>query len=440
MIRFDVVVIGAGPAGLSAAYKLASSGIKVAVVEKGEYPGSKNVMGGVLYLSPLKKLISETIVDEMLQANVVERNVIEQNMWFLSDDGVIKAGHRNEKWKTSPNAFTVLRAKFDNWFAKKVEKTGALIISKTKVEDFIWENDEIIGVKTSRPKGEIYCKAVVIAEGVNPILTLKAGLRKRDITPKMAAIAVKEIIPMSTERINDIFGVGNENEGATIEIIGSWSKGMMGIGFLYSNKDSISLGAGVLIEDLKQNNKFTPYELLQNLKEHPAISELLGENKNSANEYMAHLIPEGGYYSMPRLYDNRILVVGDAGMMVNSIHREGSNHAITSGMLAGETLVDAFEKGDFSRKFLKKYYLKLRDSFIIKDLKKYKDLTSIMEKNHQFFEIYPSLLNDAAYRFLNVDGTPKWEMQKEIFEMFRKRRGLIGMTIDALKMWKGVRG
>ncbi|KLO23938.1 MULTISPECIES: FAD-dependent oxidoreductase [unclassified Marinitoga] len=438
MIEYDVIIVGAGPAGLSAAYKLATAGINVAVIEKGEYPGSKNVMGGVLYLDPLKKLISKNIINELIKKKVVERNIIEQNMWILNDDGVVKIGHRNEKWKDNPNAYTVLRAKFDSWFAGKVSEVGGLIIPKTKVEDFIYEDGKLIGVKTSRPEGNLKCKAVIIAEGVNPILTIKAGLRKEDIKPKMVAIAVKEIIPMPNEKINDIFGV-RFGEGATIEIIGSWSNGMMGIAFLYSNKESISLGAGVLLEDLMKNNSIRPYELLQKLKDNPIITDLLGEYKNSANEYMAHLIPEGGYYAMPKIYGNNILVVGDAGMMVNSIHREGSNHAITSGMLAANTLIEAFEKNDFSAKTLKKYYLKLKKTFIIKDLKKYKDLTTIMEKNHQFFEVYPALVNDAAYKFLNIDGTPKWDMQKDIFEMIRKKRGLIGIALDALKFWRGVR-
>ncbi|MBM7559245.1 FAD-dependent oxidoreductase [Marinitoga litoralis] len=438
MIEFDVVVIGAGPAGLAAAYKLAKNNIKVAVIEKGEYPGSKNVMGGVLYVDPLRKLISEDIADELIKAKAVERNVIEQNMWFISDDGLVKGGHRNEKWKEKPNAFTVLRAKFDSWFANKAKEAGALILPKTKVEDFIWENNVICGVKTSRPEGDIKCKAVIIAEGVNPLLTMKAGLRKEDLSPKMAAIAVKEIIPMPKEVINNIFGV-KESDGATLEIIGSWSQGMMGIAFLYANKNSISLGAGVLIEDLMKNNKITPYEILDNLKNHPIIADLLGDYRKTANEYMAHLIPEGGYYSIPKLYGNNVLVAGDAGMLVNSIHREGSNHAITSGMFAAETLIEAFEKNDFSESFLKRYVTKLENSFVMKDLKKYRNLTSIMEKNHQFFEVYPSLINDSAYRFLTVDGTPKYDIQKEIFDMLRTRRGLLGIAGDALKFWKGVR-
>lgn len=228
-------------------------------------------------------------------------------------------------------------------------KAGALIIPKTKVEDFLRnEKGEIAGVVTSRPKGEIHSKAVVIAEGVNPILTMKAGLRKEDLKPHMVAVAVKEVISVPEEVVNRVFGVEG-NDGATIELLGSWSEGMFGMGFLYANRSSVSLGCGVLLEDLRKK-KIKPYQLLENLKNHPVISDMLGEYRNNTMEYLAHLIPEGGYYAMPKVYGDRVLVCGDAAMLVNSIHREGSNHAITSGRLAAETLLEAFEKGDFSEK------------------------------------------------------------------------------------------
>lgn len=436
-IEFDVVVIGAGPSGLSAAYVLAKKGLKVAVIEKGEYPGSKSVMGGVLYMNPLKELIPD-VVQLLKESKAVERNVIEQSMWLVNENSVLKIGHRNKKWKERPNAFTVLRANFDRWFAKQVEAVGALVIPKTKVEDFIKNGDgKIIGVKTTRPEGDVYCKAVVVSEGVNPLLTMKAGLRKKDIGTKDVAVAVKEIVDVPEAVVNNLFKVEGDF-GATIEILGSWSEGMVGIGFLYANRDSISIGCGVLIEDLKRK-KVKPYELLENMKNHPAIADLLGDYRNTTKEYLAHLIPEGGYYAMPKVYGDRILVCGDAAMLVNSVHREGSNHAITSGRLAGETLLEAFEKGDFSEKTLKSYYDRLNNSFIIKDLYKYKDLTDTIEKNRHFIEIYPDMLNNAVTKFLDVDGTPKGEGQLEILNMIRKNRSLGGLTLDALKLWKSVR-
>lgn len=436
-IEFDVVVVGAGPSGLSCAYVLAKNGLKVAVVEKGEYPGSKNVMGGVLYVHPLREIMPD-FLEKAANSKALERNVIEQNLWLLGKEGVIKIGHRNVEWKENPNAFTVLRANFDRWFAQEVEKAGALIIPKTKVEDFLRnEKGEIAGVVTSRPKGEIHSKAVVIAEGVNPILTMKAGLRKEDLKPHMVAVAVKEVISVPEDVVNRVFGVEG-NDGATIELLGSWSEGMFGMGFLYANRSSVSLGCGVLLEDLRKK-KIKPYQLLENLKNHPVISDMLGEYRNNTMEYLAHLIPEGGYYAMPKVYGDRVLVCGDAAMLVNSIHREGSNHAITSGRLAAETLLEAFEKGDFSEKILKNYYLRLKESFILKDLEKYKDLMPTMEKNHQFVEIYPDLANDALKRFLQVDGTPKWDVQRQIADMVLSRRSLLGISLDLLRFWKAVR-
>jgi len=142
---------------------------------------------------------------------------------------------------------------------------------------------------------------------------------------------------------------------------------------------------------------------------------------------------------MPKVYGNGVLVCGDSAMLVNSIHREGSNHAITSGRLAAETLIEAFNINDLSENTLKSYYEKLSQSFILKDLKKYKDLMPTMEKNRHFIEVYPKLLNDAATRFLQVDGTPKKEVEKQIIQMVLKERGICGITIDILRLLRAVR-
>ncbi|AKI97644.1 FAD-dependent oxidoreductase [Kosmotoga pacifica] len=430
--EFDVVVIGAGPAGLAAAYVLAKAGINVIVFEKGEYPGSKNVMGGVLYSNAMEKL-----VPEFYKEAKVERNIIEQNMWLLGDNSLTKIGHKNKTWVEKPNAFTVLRANFDRWFASKVEAAGALIIPKTKVEDFLRDGSgKIVGVRTTRPNGDVYAKAVIIAEGVNPILTMKAGLRDKDLKSNMAAIAVKELIEMPEEVINDRFNVTSD-QGATIELLGSWSKGLFGLAFIYTNRKTVSVGCGVFIEDIKKSG-MKPYELLESLKNHPAVKDLLGEEPK-VMEYMAHLIPEGGYHAMPRFYDDNVLACGDAAMMVNSIHREGSNYALTSGRFAAETLIEAFDRGDFSKRTLKIYEEKLRESFIIKDLLKYKDLPRTLEKNPQLVQVYPDLVNDAFGKFLTVDGTSKWDLQKEIIDEVRRRRGIIPMVNDLFKLWKAVR-
>ena len=122
-------------------------------------------------------------------------------------------------------------------------------------------------------------------------------------------------------------------------------------------------------------NNYRPFEVLEKLKQHPTIAPLI--EGGTLKEYSAHLIPEGGYNKVPKLCDNGVMVVGDAAMLVNNLHWEGTNLAMISGKLAAETAIEAFEKDDFSRKTLKNYERKLQNSFIMKDLKTYRKLMPI---------------------------------------------------------------
>lgn len=428
--KFDVIVVGAGPSGLSAAYAAAKAGLKVIVFERGEHPGSKNVMGGVFYRHCLEDLIPEFWKDAP-----VERHIIEQGVWVMSEDSAAMFSHKSNRFTMEPyNCFTVLRAKFDKWFASKVQSVGALIINETVVEDLLEENGRIVGVRTGRKQGDVRADVVILSEGVNSILTRKAGLRG-DIMPDQLAVGVKEIIALPKEKIQERFNL-SEGEGKTIELFGEFTKGMMGLGFIYTNKESLSVGVAILLSHLKDSG-LNPNDILEGLKNHPSVCPLLegGETK----EYLAHLIPEGGYKAMPELVRDGLIVAGDAGMMVNSIHREGSNHAVTSGRLAGETAALAKERMDFSKKTLSAYKEKLADSFVLKDLKKYKQATHIFDHNKHMFTLYPKLMNNAAYEFLNVDGVPKKEKQKKIFNIFLREHSGWNLAKDAWKIWRALK-
>jgi len=171
------------------------------------------------------------------------------------------------------------------------------------------------------------------------------------------------------------------------------------------------------------------------MKAHPAIAPLLegGEMK----EYAAHLIPEGGFKAIPRIYGDGWLVAGDAGMFVNSVHREGSNLAMTSGRIAAETALELAAAGKpYTAKNLAAYREKLDASFVIKDLKKYRNLPEVLHRNPQFFTTYPELLNQAAHTMLHVDGVDKKTKEKQVRDSFRQRRSLFGLMGDAYKMWR----
>lgn len=425
--RFDAIVVGAGPSGTAAALTMARAGLKVIAFERGDYPGSKNMSGGVIYRHATAEL-----APEFWRSAPVERPVVEQNVWLLTGDSVIKAGYKSQRHAGEPyNAFTVLRAKFDRWFAKEAVEAGALLITETVVQDLLWRGDRVCGVRAGREDGEVEADVVVLAEGVNSLLARKAGLRG-DIPPQHLALGVKEIISLPKEKIEDRFNL-EEGQGATIELVGESTSGMIGTGFIYTNKDSLSVGVGVLVSDLAVRGA-GPNEILEAMKAHPMVRRLIAGGET--REYMAHLIPEGGYGAIPELVKDGLLVVGDAAGLVNGYHREGSNMAMTSGRFAGETVIEAKARGDFSARTLSLYRQKLADSFIFKDLHKYRHAGTFFEENRQFFTMYPRLLGEAAHELITVDGVPKKEKQRRIVRRVARERPLLRVARDLYRLWR----
>lgn len=426
--KFDAIVVGAGPSGNAAAYTLAKAGRKVLQIERGETPGSKNVQGAILYSDALERIIPDFRDDAPL-----ERHIIEQRMWVLDDESFVGTHYRSDEFNKPPyNRYTIIRAQFDKWFAQKVQAAGALLICETTVTDLLMDGQRVIGVQTDRSGGAIYADVVILADGVNSILARKAGFHP-ELDPKDVALAVKEIHFMPEETVDSRFNVAGE-AGVVIEMFGKITKGMMGTGFLYTNKDSLTIGVGCMLSDFKAQ-KCSPYRLLEEMKAHPAIKPLLegGEMK----EYCAHLIPEGGYKAMPQLYGDGWMIVGDSGMFVNAVHREGSNLAMTTGRLAAETVVElAGEDKPCTAKNLARYRAKLDQSFVMKDLKKYQEMPSVFHRNPQFFNDYPELLNRAAHTMLKVDGVDKKTKEREIRSNFTQKRSLFGLMGDAFKLWR----
>jgi len=427
--KFEVIVVGAGPAGLSAAYLLAGAGVKVVVIERGDFPGSKNVMGGVLYRQP-----TEEIFPEFWREAPLERHLVEQQAWVLTEEAVFKAAHRHQAFEEEPhNAFTILRARFDKWMAMKVREAGALIVPETVVESAIVEEGRVVGVRTGRPDGDLYAEVVIAADGANSLLAQEAGLRK-EVPPNEAALAVKEIIALPQEVIEHRFQVSG-TAGVAVELYGDATMGMVGTAFIYTNRESLSVGCGALISELVAR-QITPNDLIEHLKSHPAVAPLLAGGE--VREYLAHLIPEGGLRGMPKLSTHGMLVVGDAAMLVNSMHREGSNLAMCSAKLAVETVLRARERNDFSASSLSHYDRLIRDSHIYKDLYKYRNMGRFFESHPQFFGLYPELLNEAAREMLTVDGMTKRKKQRKIFWGAMRRRAPWKMVRDFYRGWRSI--
>ncbi len=375
--KFDCIVVGAGPAGISCAFELAKGGAQVLLLERGEYPGSKNVMGGVLY-----RKMMEDIIPEFYKEAPLERPIVEQRFMMMDKESALTFGYKGMEWGQEPyNNFTVLRAKFDQWFAEKAVEQGAILVNETVVLECIVEDGKVVGVRTDRPGGEVYADVVILADGVNSLLAQSLGFHKEYRTDEVA-LATMEVLKLDTKVIEDRFNL-EPNQGCTIELFGDATKGILGTGFLYTNKDSLSIGVGTLLSGLIKH-KIKPYELLEYVKNHPMIRPYI--QGSESQEYLAHLIPEGGYRSMGRIVGNGVIVIGDASQLVNAIHREGSNLAMTSGRLAAETVLLAKEAGDFSEGMLDRYRVELMNGFVGQDMKKYKNSTHHFDKFPQYFD------------------------------------------------------
>jgi electron transfer flavoprotein-quinone oxidoreductase len=430
---FDVAIVGAGPAGISAACILASAGIKTIVLERGEYPGAKNVSGGVLYGHDL----AQVLPDYLERGCPIERNIIESRICYLAQESGYTVAFRDAIFATEKkhNAFTVVRAKFDRWFAEQAHQKGALVVPATVVTDLLRDGKgNVTGVVTSREDGEVRAKVTLLADGVNSPLAVRTGFRA-ELKPEHVALAVKEIIDLPAEVIDQRFGVSGGN-GVTTEILGEITAGMDGIAALYTNKSSLSLSIGANLADFTAA-RVKPYELVETFKQHPVIAPLLAGGQS--REYMAHWLAEGGYDTMPRLYGDGYLIAGDSAMLFNALHREGNNLAMASGKKAAETIIEALRRNDFSAGSLASYAATMAASFVIKDMKKYRKFGDFLYGNKVIFDRLPAAAAMAAREMLTVNGVGKKQKQKLIMQQLKRQISIWGLLKLLWRGWRAVR-
>ena len=425
--RFDAIVVGAGPSGNAAAYTMAKAGLKVLQLERGEYPGAKNVQGAILYADALEKLMPDFREDAPL-----ERHIIEQRIWLMDDASHTGMHYRSDTFNEErPNRYTIIRAQFDRWFSRRVREAGATVLCETTVTELLKDSKgRVIGVLTDRGSEPLLADVVVLAEGVNGLVGQRAGLRK-ELKPDHVALAVKEMHFLPQEVVESRFNLQGD-EGVVIEAMGTITKGMTGTAFLYTNRESVSIGIGCMVSDMAEK-RVSPSDLLESFKAHPSVRPLI--EGSEVREYAAHLIPEGGYKAVPELFGEGWLVAGDAGHFVNAVHREGSNLAMTSGRLAGETIVWLKRRREAcSKANLAEYRKKLDESFVMKDLKKYKHIPDLLHGNRQLLDLYPRLASQAAQTWFRVDGVDKKTKENQIVGSLRKARGVWGLVGDAVKL------
>ena len=394
----DVIVVGAGVAGSTAAYLLAKAGLEVALIERGPYPGSKNLSGGVLYTQALRQ-----IMPNFLEEAPIERVISNQIVSFMTGEATFNIDFKNQAFSRPPyNAVTVLRAKFDRWLAEQAESAGAMLVTGIKVEHLLRDGQgRVVGVAAG--EDEIQAGVVIAADGVTSFLAQEAGLRGR-IPTGQAATGVKEVIGLPREVIEDRFHLNGE-EGAAYTVVGYATRGVPGGGFLYTNRDSLSIGLVMRLDDLIKTQS-RPAEIFEDFKAHPLIAPLIKGGK--LLEYGAHLVPEGGIAMMPRLYMDGMLVVGDAaGLGINSgFVIRGMDLAIGSAAAAAQAVIEAKAHGDYSAQSLQAYARHLEASFVMADMRTYARAPAFLH-NPRLFTSYPELMAEVMTRLYTQDGTPK---------------------------------
>ena len=414
---FDVIIVGAGLAGSACALTLARNGVRVCVCERGAWPGEKSLSGMILYGRPLADLIPAFWKDAP-----VERAITRRRFSVLSQDSEVALDLRFEEFNREPHnyTFSVLRSRFDRWFAQQAAEAGATVFTEALVEDLLWEGPQVTGV---RLRGGVCLGAsvVVSCEGTNAFLVEKAGLRD-PYPPRKVAVGVKEVLALPREILQERFGL-EDNEGVAMEFFGQSVKGLVGSAFLYTNQDTLSVGLSCSVESLIAGG-IPPAELLTQFKQHPSVRRWVRGGERV--EYGGQMIPEGGYYGIPLLVRDGFLVCGSAaGFVGGTFYHEGSSMALLSGRLAAETILDAQRQGNYTARVLKSYVRRLKRSPVIKDLRAQRHLSAWCHQSPRFFKEYPDLAVELLRDYFTLSEKSKVETQRGVVQKFQARVGYL---------------
>lgn len=410
--RFDVVVVGAGPAGATAALVAARAGLSVCLLERGPFPGSKNMYGGVIY-----GRILDQVLPGWFDEAPVQRWITRRSTMVTTDDQALTIDFRNGAWSRAPyNGATAFRADFDGWLAGKAEEAGATLVCATTATGLLRGADgRVAGVRTDRPDGDVEARLVIAADGVNSFLAKEAGLYPR-FSAEHITLGAKEVLHLGRDEIDRRFGLRGL-EGLDIEMLGC-TQGIAGGGFLYTNLESIAVGVVLSVTGLARSG-LRPEQVIAGMKQHPAIAPYV--EGGELVEYSAHLIPEGGYRVMAQLSGDGLLVTGDAAglCLAAGLWLEGVNFAIGSGLAAAQTAVEALAAGDTSAGGLAGYRRRLERSFVLQDHRKLRRAPDLLLSD-RVQRLYPQLTCDVAEGIFTVENPSR-------------KRGLARVALDAVR-------
>lgn len=423
MADFDAIVVGAGLAGSVAAYELAKAGKEVLMVERGNFAGAKNMTGGRLYAHSLKKVFPDFEKEAPL-----ERKICHERISLMTGDSNFTVDFSSDAMKDESQAsYSVLRGPFDQWLASKAEDAGAEAIYGIPVESLIRdESGKVCGIKAG--EDEITAEVVILCDGVNSLLAQEAVVYSKPPASQIA-VGVKEVFELDEQTIDDRL-LCNPGEGAAWLFAGDATHGVFGGGFMYTNRTSISLGVVAGIEACASSANATPvYQMLEDLKNHPAVAPLIKGAK--VVEHSGHMVPEGGINIMPPLIGDGVMLAGDSAMMCINLGYmvRGMDYAIAAGQMAGQQAVKALDAGDTSKAGLQGYVDALEQSFVLKDLRQYKDEPAFMENFDRMFNGYPVMVRDIMNSMFVVDGSPVTPMKQNVMPIV-KRMGIMNILKD----------
>jgi electron transfer flavoprotein-quinone oxidoreductase len=280
----------------------------------------------------------------------------------------------------------------------------------------------------------VFADCIILADGVNALLSKKAGLRG-DFLPQQMILAAKEIIKLPKATIESRFNI-KEDEGVAHLMLGEATDGIEGAGFLYTNRESLSVGVACHMDALIRE-KAKIHDLLERFKQIEWISEFI--KGGTLKEYSAHLIPMIGFKERSKMVSNGILVAGDAAGLTlnNGFVLRGMDFAIASGGAAAETTIEAHSKGDFSIKTLLAYEERLKASFVLNDLKTFRNAKDVM-KNRSLYTIYPTLLGGVFKEVFTVTGKPKKRTTSLLWNHLRHHKASTAFVKDLFKVGRSL--
>ena len=329
--KTDVIIVGAGIAGLTLAKLLVDAGIKTTVLEKSKKGTGKN----------LSTIVNkELLKDENFP---YQRILTEYRGYFLNKESYISASYKCEQEKN----YISFSNDVNSYFAKKIEQSGGSIFYETVVRDLIVDKNKVIGVRTD--VNEYFADCIVIAEGTNSVLAKKSGLRAGELLPGQVFLFIEEDLSLPAKTIEERFNILPE-QGLSIRLFTQPYLNFKSIGYLNTNKNSISLGIGVLFSEI-QKGDVNINDLLKRFKEHEFVNSLITGSKPS--KYTSYMLPAPGHdiEKLPiRYFENGCLVIGGAAMLTDVCDWDLTKEVILSAKHAANEIILALKEKDYSAK------------------------------------------------------------------------------------------